>query len=188
MGETQSIWDNLSVFWSKERVESWRNAIFPDGKYNEACYNLLCLSPTARRYFRKGYFALKPISISEDQKCMVLKFFWLRKGPSDKTFVNIRDTPSLEGQDQGHGRSRLLDHETTSVIRSGDELRLETEEPQNHPLPRWEILEMQWFMNRVVAMSGVEAEDDYSNNDDYVDDYIDVGDDYDDVDDYDDDI
>lgn len=167
-----SIWGSLGVFWSKERVESWYNAIFPEGKYAEACYNRLCLSPSAHRYFGKGYFALKPISIYDDQKYMVVKFFWLHKGPSDNAFVNFRDTPLLEGQDEGDGYSRLFNHETTSIIRSGDELRLKTENPQTHPLPRWDILEMQWFMNRVVAISGAaDVEDDYSDGDDDDDEY-----------------
>jgi hypothetical protein len=91
--------------------------------------------------------------LSEDQKCLTVKFFWLRKG-SRPSQVNLCDAPSVEGRDQGPGRARLGNHETTDLIRSGDEIRLETEDPENLPLPSWELLEMQWFLNRVVAISG----------------------------------
>lgn len=39
--------------------------------------------------------------------------------------------------------------------------------PRVQPLPRWEILEMWWFLNGVVAISGAaDLEDDYGNDDD----------------------
>jgi hypothetical protein len=127
--------------------------MFPQGTFVEVCNNLMCLSPSAHRYHGKGYFALKPVLLSEDQKCLTVKFFWLRKG-SRPSQVNLCDAPSVEGRDQGPGRARLGNHETTDLIRSGDEIRLETEDPENLPLPSWELLEMQWFLNRVVAISG----------------------------------
>jgi hypothetical protein len=179
-----NIWTALPFFWSKNRVKAWQKAIFPQGPFVEVCYNLMCLSPSAHHYQRKGYFALKPVSMSEDQKCLTVKFFWLLKG-SHPSYVNLCDAPSVEGRDQGPCYARLWNHETSDPIQSGDEIRLETEDPENLPLPSWELLEMQWFLNRVVAISGAaDIEDDY-DDDDYDDgDYDD--DDYDD-DDYDDD-
>lgn len=126
----------------------------------------MCLSPSAHRYYRKGYFALKPISLSDDKKCLTVKFFWLCK-ESRPSNVNLCETPLLEGRDQGPGYARLWNHETTNLIQSGDELPLETEDPENLPLPSWALLEMQWFLNRVVAISGAaDIEDDYYDNDD----------------------
>ena len=147
-------------------MKAWHEAIFPKGRYIEVCYNLMCLSRNAHRYRGKGYYALKPISLSPDKKCLTVKFFWLRKGPC-ASFVNLCDTPSLEGRDQGPCYARLWNHETTDLIQSGTELRFETEDPENLPLPKYELLEMQWFLNRVVAMSGAaDIEDDYDNDDD----------------------
>lgn len=126
---------------------------------------MMCLSPSAHRYHRKGYFALKPISLSEDQKCLTVKFFWLRKD-SRPSYVNLCDTPSVKGHDQDPGYARLFNHETTDLIRSGDKIHLETEDPENLPLPSWELLEMQWFLNRAVEISGaVDAQNDYSDDD-----------------------
>ena len=39
-------------------------------------------------------------------------------------------------------------------IESGEIFELTTNNPETHPLPSWELLEMQWFLQRVVAMSG----------------------------------
>lgn len=146
-------------------MKAWHNAMFlPKGRYLDVCYNLLCLSPSAHRYHGKGYFALKPISFSRDRKCLIVKFFWLRK-ESRASFVNICETPSLEGCDRGPDNARLWNHDTGEPIQSGDELRFETEDPED--LPSYELLEMQWFLNRVVAISGAaDIDDDYDNDDD----------------------
>lgn len=40
------------------------------------------------------------------------------------------------------------------AVESGDIFKLTTENPESHPLPNWNLLEMQWFMQRLVAMSG----------------------------------
>ena len=52
------------------------------------------------------------------------------------------------------------------IIQSGDEIRLTTEDPENRPLPHWDILEMQWILNRIVAMSGGAEVNEFDNNDD----------------------
>jgi hypothetical protein len=97
---------------------------------------------SAHRYHGKGYFALKPVLLSDNRKCLTVKFFWLLKG-SHPPFVNFCNRPLVEGRDQGPGYARLINYKTTNLIRSGDEIRLETEDPGNLPLPSWELLEMQ---------------------------------------------
>lgn len=53
------------------------------------------------------------------------------------------------------------------IIQSGDEIRITTEDPQNCPLPHWDLLEMQWVLNRVVAMSGaVDVDSEFDDVDD----------------------
>lgn len=47
-------------------------------------------------------------------------------------------------------------------------MRLKTEDRENLPFTSLELLERQWFLNRVVAMSGAaDIEDDSSDDDDY---------------------
>ena len=74
------FWDILRTFWSESKVDSWFKTLFPNSDYRDACHNLLCLSASAHRYFESAYFALKPISISDDEKELVVQFFWLSKG------------------------------------------------------------------------------------------------------------
>lgn len=101
---------------------------------------MICLSPNAHRYNGKGYFALKPVAISEDRKCLTFKFYWLLKDPNSSS-VRLCDPSSLEDRNHGPGLARLLnhemsiDHETTVsdlIIRSGDEIQLTTEDPKNY--------------------------------------------------------
>ena len=42
----------------------------------------------------------------------------------------------------------------TTGIRSGQVFSFKTTEPEGQPLPSWELLEMQWYLQRLVAMSG----------------------------------
>jgi len=60
----------------------------------------------------------------------------------------------------------LFNHETRRVISSGDEISLETDDPVNKPLPSLKLLEMQWFLHRVAAMSAAtEPQDDFHDDD-----------------------
>jgi hypothetical protein len=51
-------------------------------------------------------------------------------------------------------------------IHSGDTFTLTTDDPESHPLPSLELLDMQWVLQRLVAMCGaaewpwIEADDD----------------------------
>ena len=45
------------------------------------------------------------------------------------------------------------DDDQLRPIESGQIFKPTTKNPETHPLPSWELLEMQWFLQRVVAMS-----------------------------------
>jgi hypothetical protein len=56
-------------------------------------------------------------------------------------------------------------------IRSGYEISLKTDDPVSLPLPDIRLLEMQWFLHRVTAMSGAaEPQDNFHDDDDNSDD------------------
>jgi hypothetical protein len=150
-------------------VDAWYNAIFPVG--TEACQNLICLAPHAHAYWARAYFALKPIRISDDKKCLDVQFFWLSSKPLFPG-VNVLQVPSLpEDLDQGPESVNLFNGDTE--IHSGCEISLKTDDPVSRPLPDFRLLEMQWFLHRVTAMSGaVELQDDFHYDDDYSDDGI----------------
>ncbi|KAF2177893.1 hypothetical protein K469DRAFT_754850 [Zopfia rhizophila CBS 207.26] len=158
------FWDTLRMFWSKERVDAWYDAIFPIG--TEVCQNLVCLAPHAHVYWERAYFALKPIRMSDDKKRLDIQFFWLSVNPR-VTGVNVSQVPLLPANlDQGPNLVKLFNNETDTKIHSGCEISLKTDDPALRPLPDFRLLEMQWFLHRVTAISGAaELQDDFYDND-----------------------
>lgn len=167
----RSFWATLRMFWAQERVDAWHNAIFPLG--TEVCQNLICLALHVHGYWERGYFALKPIRLSDDKKRLDVQFFWLQQHKFASQ-VNILQTPSLpKGLDQGPNFAKLWNHQTDKKICSGDEISLETDDPATRPLPDFKVLEMQWFLHRVTAMSGAaEPLDDFCDDGDNSDDDV----------------
>ena len=168
-GGEPSFWDTLRTFWSQERVDAWYNGIFPQG--TEVCQNLICLAPNAHAYWERAHFALKPIRLSDDKKRLDVQFFWLSTNPYVPS-VNVLNVPSLPANlDQGPKLAKLLNHETDAKIHSGCEISLETDDPVSRPLPDFRLLEMQWFLHRVAAMSGAaESQTDFHDESDSYDD------------------
>ncbi|KAF7133739.1 hypothetical protein CNMCM5793_005093 [Aspergillus hiratsukae] len=50
--------------------------------------------------------------------------------------------------------SKLWDCDTEKMIISGHDIIFKTEDPDAYPLPSKKILELQWILNRVLALSG----------------------------------
>ena len=146
---------------------------------------MISLSPDAHRYHWSGSFALKRVKISKDKKCLIVKFYWLPKidGPLSSSVSKLCDSPPgpsvKEDPYQGPGLARLFNHAveidenkkvSDAIFKSGDEIQLKTKDPENCPLPCWELLEMQWLLNRVVAMSGdvdIDVEDGFDYYQDF---------------------
>ena len=163
--DTPSFWDTLRIFWSEERIDAWYNAIFSNSTRTEICQNLVCLTPSAHAYWERAYFALKPVKLSEDKKRLDIQFYWLPATPPG-TRVDIIRVPSISASDRGRNLTRLFNNETCTVISSGNEISLETDDPTLRPLPDFRLLEMQWFLHRVTALSGAaEPQDDFYNED-----------------------
>ncbi|KIW95626.1 uncharacterized protein Z519_04211 [Cladophialophora bantiana CBS 173.52] len=129
---------------------------------------MISLTATAHKYWSNGYFALKPVELSDDQKNLQVRFYWLSKIPY-VPIANITTFPSLslEDSDRGPGTARLFDHEDCKVIRSGDTFTLHTDDPDSQPLPDFKLLELQWFLQRLTTLSGAaDAPDDDDDDDD----------------------
>jgi hypothetical protein len=154
------------MFWSKKRIDAWYNAIFSNPAKTEICQNLICLAPHAHAYWERAYFALKPIRISDDKKRLDIQFFWLSSNPH-VLGVNILQAPSLTvDSDQGPNFTMLFNLNSEKKIQSGDEISLETDDPVSRPLPEFRLLEMQWFLHRMTAISGAaEPQDDFNDKD-----------------------
>jgi len=124
------------------------------------------LSPDAHKYWTKAYFALKPIQLSDDKKCLDVEFYWMPRCDSSAAVDILTSLGSLEGLDGGSG-TKLFHFPTDQPIYSGQTFSLTTDDPETHPLPNPALLEMQWILQRVAAMSGAaEIYDDFNNDDD----------------------
>jgi HNH endonuclease len=164
------FWHILEGFWSEERIQRWREKIFPDqnrpDQGSETCQNLICLSYDAHAYWGRAYFALKPIQLSDDEKTLDVEFHWLpQRGYSAE--VDVTTSPTSSKVSDISAGTKLFHFPTEQEIHSGRKISLTTDDPVERPLPSFGLLEMQWILHRLVAMSGAaEINDDLDNDDD----------------------
>ncbi|RAK98911.1 HNH endonuclease signature motif containing protein [Aspergillus ibericus CBS 121593] len=134
-GRFENFWEVLGTYWSPQQVKAWEEQTFdPDG--TETCSNLMCMNNMAHKLWEKAGFALKPLSLSEDKRQLEVQFYWL---PMNK----------YRGAMRG-----LVNFVTDTRLCSGDILTFKTGDPEGHPLPSMELLNMQWVLHRVLALSG----------------------------------
>lgn len=171
VGKYYNIWKTLKFFWPEEKVNAWFEAVRQTTKTPR---NLLSLSPSAHSYHGRSYFALKPIDINEDQTELTLQFFWLPRA-NNSPMVRLSMRPSVPSigdvrdvGNEGSNKVKLFNVYTDKPIFSGDLILMKTADPKELLLPDVALLEMQWVLNVVAAMSaGAEPTDtDYSDDDD----------------------
>ena len=150
----------LRNFWPEENITVWETELFPNGSDKqgfETPSNMITLSKDVHALWNKEAFALKPISVSDDNTTLTIQFFWQIEHHLVMPTTSLLTTPlSTKGLDN-YNRSRLLDYRQTeylSLIKSGDLFKLTTDDPEARPLPSIALLEMQWFLQRVMGMAG----------------------------------
>ncbi|KAL5357082.1 hypothetical protein BJX96DRAFT_172203 [Aspergillus floccosus] len=169
--ERESFWLLLGVFWSAETIAKWRKHIFgPDG--SEVTVNLLCLSQTVHGLWGKGRFALEPVELSEDKTSLTTRFWWLPLRTYSRKKLCLSVAPFLPSDlDAGPFNVKLWDCVTEERIRSGHLLTMTTADPESMPLPAFGLLQMQWSLNRVAAMSGAADVSEEDFEEDFEDDF-----------------
>jgi hypothetical protein len=164
-GARHTFWNMLGMFWSKEKVAAWEAELFPRGISEigiERVYNIITLSSTAHNFWNRGAFALKPISVDNNNTTLKIQFFWQKKQKDTQATMSLLTTPfSTEDLDQNegafdYGNTRLADTRGPQpcYIKSGDIFELQTDDATARPLPSFKLLEMQWFLTRIVGMAG----------------------------------
>lgn len=161
-------WDVLKSFWTETRGNSWHHAI-STAAGTEIVQNLLSFAPNVHAYHGKADFALQPQRLSEDKKSLTVGFYWLSQMSKLPKKVSLLTTPELLTNLDMCGNSercvKLWNVPSERKICSGDEITFKTEDPEKMPLPSWELLEMQWILHRLSALSGaLEAEDDVESD------------------------
>lgn len=150
---TSLFWSALRNFWSEEEIRAWmREVTGPDG--TETCANLITLCSHAHALWDKGRFAIQPLEVAEDGKSLTAKFFWFKHHEYQKR-ISIDEVPDFPYDlRSGPMNTKLCDCDTEKMIISGHDIIFKTEDPVAYPLPSKKILEMQWILNRVLALSG----------------------------------
>ncbi|GAD92980.1 predicted protein [Paecilomyces variotii No. 5] len=171
----QYFWFPLGMFWTEEQISRWKSAISTE-QSTEVLPNLMSLCPNAHAYWDKTLLALKPLDVSQDGASMDVQFFWLR--PCNRLpSVRLTTRPCLSDDSTSPiNNVKLFDHVTDRVIHSGDIITLRTDDPQLRPLPRKDLLEMQWFLHRLTALSGGAEAPFYCNDPEDDDSYDEIGD------------
>lgn len=153
----EDLWSSLDLFFSTERVERWKRAVF--GQDNETPASLLRLGPVAYILWSKCRYALKPIEVSPDSKQLTVQFFWMpwwNYAP-----LKLEDAPEAPDNTDISACGTHLDNiHTGQRIQSGDIITFITTDPEKLPLPSMDLLDLQWVVHRLNALSGaVEATD-----------------------------
>jgi hypothetical protein len=170
------FWDLLEYFWEEDRINKWRSTVFPDPENPntgvESCFNLLSLCPNAHNFWSRGLFALKPLELSSDRKKLEIKIFWQPevKAEADERVSLLTEPASSRGLTSSGDCE--LSVRKSAVIHSGQTFAITTDDPDSRPLPSIQLLDMQWVLQRIVAMCGA-AEWSWIDGDDDTDDYYD---------------
>jgi hypothetical protein len=166
---TFKFWAILDLFWEKERVTRWIAEVF--AKPGD-CFNLVSLSPDMHELWKRGYFALRPLEPSADKKELQIQFFWQTRAPGGSMtemmdllnepltaawyFSQRTDKePDMEYKTRITGKRYSTGEPMGHYILSSDFYPITSADPDKLPLPSYDLLEMQWYLHRVAAMSGV---------------------------------
>lgn len=149
------------MFWPEAKVDAWRAKIFHDNGTSygtETVENMITFTATLHNFHTEGAFALRPVRITADKTQLELEFHWLKRQVRDaRAMVDLRDLPmSSRGlKDSGHGQFLcFMDNGVPTQLVSGHRFIMTTDDPVNKPLPDPGLLELQWHLQRILAMSG----------------------------------
>ncbi|KAI9933938.1 hypothetical protein ASPWEDRAFT_168213 [Aspergillus wentii DTO 134E9] len=155
----ETFWKHLGLFWSTEKIEAWQKAAQEQANTLE---NYITMASGVHRFWEMALFALKPIAKTENS--LTLQFFWMsseiRAGDND-TSISVLAEPSFPcSSDSTPKGSLLFCCDTEERICSGRAITLYTENSDTHPLPSWDLMEMQWMFQRIAALRGTSVTED----------------------------
>ncbi|KAF2401495.1 hypothetical protein EJ06DRAFT_576504 [Trichodelitschia bisporula] len=153
------FWSTLYMFFKKEKVEKWMEALYPtEGRPGKVSVdNLLTLATDVHRMWDESAIALKPIRSTEvelELELHVLPRMARKAGLSLTTVLE-----SSEGRIEIDMRQRaegppevqyVFNRVSKRNMRTGDRV-VTTDDPKLKPLPRFELMELQWVLHRVTA-------------------------------------
>jgi hypothetical protein len=166
LGVRRIFWDHLRNFWPEEKVAVWQAQLFPQGLSGvgaeERVDNRITLSKDAHEAWNKGAFALKPIS--EDGATLTVQFFWQKRQTDARPPMSLTTIPHSTENLDAFDKDFILTRQR-QYIRSGNIFELNTNDPVRMPLPSFALLELQWFLTRIVGMAGAGSSDEEAPED-----------------------
>jgi hypothetical protein len=155
------VLDLLCLFFTQAKVAAWKRVLDSENPYiggtgEATSANFLCLNPLAHALWVKGIFALKPVSISKDKKALTMQFFWqppFKRPLAYYDKINILTIPPSTQHINGVAEA-WLENAKGKRIESGQEFIIVTDDPIRRLLPSFELLEIQWFIRRVLVLAG----------------------------------
>jgi hypothetical protein len=140
----------LKALWA-QRIKKWEGLL---NNGTEFIANMLSFTPTIHRFHSAGLFGLQPIEASSDGKSLKLKLYWLPQRPTPgDTMTDIMDIPALP-DDVELEDIAICNAQDRHFIKSGEVIELTTSDPETLPLPNWDLLEIQWVLQRLTALRG----------------------------------
>lgn len=167
------IWKILGIFWGHEQMEAWKKDIFRDPanptRSTDGSFNIISMSPTMHGDWARGVFALRPIKADDNEIIIELNYI---PQPNHSFFDRVPLTKA-----PGTSRREFPVYATTvrpenpqlRVIGHGDVFTIKTNNPATHPLPSFDLLQMQWHLTAIVGLSAAAEAvgiDDFSDDDD----------------------
>ncbi|OQD88184.1 hypothetical protein PENANT_c004G10152 [Penicillium antarcticum] len=169
-----AIWKFVDFFWDHSTGERWKKAVFnssfdPERPVSD-CTNLICLRNDLRTAWADGLFALRPVSVSDDKTEIEIEFHWQpRVGHATSDMVDVTKEPRPSKYVSSVENLFVVVSERGNSflpIQSGYRFKITTNNPVDHPLPSFDLLDMQWNFTRMVSMSAVADTFDDGDDDD----------------------
>jgi hypothetical protein len=168
--ELTAFWSTLGSFWPGRKIEDWKLELVNRGV--ESPGNIITMSHDALAHWRFGRFAIKPVETSDDKLKMIVQLFWQKKCEADENGrihllsvpPSTRDIRPTNTQDESFcGMQRTMKRREASEtvrqppdwIASRDKFMIKTSDPEESPLPNKKLLELHFFMSRIVGLAGM---------------------------------
>lgn len=164
----ECTWDYISLFWGHEKVKELKKNLQDKFSHKgvistQKLSNQLLLDINIHHFWEWGICGFRPIWKSPDDKEIRIAFHWFpplqnvsRAAPirlSSHPFPDNRSGfPHFLGGSYG---AWLLHDGNIRCLESGHIFTVRTDNPETHPLPSMELLQLRWDLSRIANMQGV---------------------------------
>lgn len=159
------FWDLLKIFWGPEKLARWRAPLYRNledpTKAADTIKNLICMGLEVHKMWDCAKFALRPLEQNDQKTEFLLEWHWLPKESHNfNDDVEIRKVPyptmNLDCTMGEHNPFQVLmetEPNTFRKVKTGERITMTTSNPEKMPLPDYELLDLQFHLQRLSAMA-----------------------------------